>query len=563
MTAAHSTMYSIWQINSHVVTVRHYTYGWNATASDAILYDEETFTVVYGEQFTAEIRDIAGHSFDVVSSDDILFTMGDSDVIISLFYGQHTYELSIVPEVSLAVNDRFPYPVDNSVTWAEFADMLEVQTIVTGGAISALNVGAEPLTGTPTLTSPNFEDVDFREISTAPFAVTVNAVWLTGQEDSQIVLVSIVDEIAPVITVTENRITFYANNPPSGIDAILAKAGVSIIDNYDGPVEPIVSFVGTTFEDINWALGNMEYAMVVDAVDSSGNATEQSEVIIVAVTAQTGGGGGNVGGNGGGNWWTQPARLVQEEIGEPISDTQQRQVHHAFLVGFENGTVQPGGTTTRAQVATIFFRLMPDVDRSRHWMQNNTFVDVTSGDWFNNAISTTANADLFLGMPDGAFQPHREITRAELAAVVARYLAEPTGMNYSGVSMFNDISGHWAEGYINAAARNGWIMGYEGVGGRFLPDQLVTRAETAAIVNRMFSRRLEDYTDLLPGMTTWSDNSNINAWYYLYVQEATNSNYFKMKADGIHKTWVELATPRPWTLLERPESRPEDIFRRQ
>jgi len=233
--------------------------------------------------------------------------------------------------------------------------------------------------------------------------------------------------------------------------------------------------------------------------------------------------------------------------------------HFAYLIGYEDGTVRPRNNITRAEIATIFFRFMSDGDRASRWTQMNPYSDVALQQWFNNAVSTTTNADMFIGFPDGTFRPNSAITRAELAAVIARMM----GVTDSGSPLFNDIDGHWAQGYINAAAQNGWAVGYEGLGGRFLPNQPITRAEAAAMINRVFGRLPEDSEDLLPGMLTWPDNANPNAWYYLYIQEATNSHTYVMKANGINETWEELIQPRPWVLLERPDSRPEDIFRTQ
>jgi len=175
----------------------------------------------------------------------------------------------------------------------------------------------------------------------------------------------------------------------------------------------------------------------------------------------------------------------------------------------------------------------------------------------NNAVSTTTNAGIFVGAPYG-FQPSRSITRAELAAAIVRFMDVSPAID---TAQFNDITGHWAERYINTAAQHGWALGYEGIGGRFLPDQPITRAETAALINRMLDRVLENENDLLPDMITWPDNANPNAWYFLDIQEATNSNYYVRKSDGIHKAWSALFEPLPWVNLERPTSRPEDLFR--
>jgi len=229
--------------------------------------------------------------------------------------------------------------------------------------------------------------------------------------------------------------------------------------------------------------------------------------------------------------------------------------HEAYLVGFPDGTIRPNNTITRAEVATIFFRLLDDDYRIQVWSQNNPFRDVILTNWFNNAVSTLANADIVEGFPDNTFRGTQAITRAEFVTMVVRFLDDT---NYAGSDRFNDISGHWAREYINIAGQYDWIVGFGG--GDFRPNQNITRAEAAAIVNRMLERQPESAYDLLPGMVTWPDNMNQNAWFYLYIQEATNSHDFEVKADGVHERWTELREARDWTVLERPNSRPQDIL---
>ena len=231
-------------------------------------------------------------------------------------------------------------------------------------------------------------------------------------------------------------------------------------------------------------------------------------------------------------------------------------VHHAFLVGFEDGTIRPNNVITRAEVTTILFRLMPDAERTRLWLQTNPFPDVQVNNWFNNAVSTAFNGDIVRGMDDGTFQPERPMSRAEVIAVVTRFANETP---YEGVNRFNDISDHWARGYINMAARMGWLRDFADSLGNINPDQPITRAEVAAIINRMLGRISQSVDDLLPNMQTWSDNANTEAWYYLYIQAATNSYTFVRQADGINQTWVQIIQPRNWTVLERPNSLPSDI----
>ncbi|MCL2360758.1 MAG: S-layer homology domain-containing protein [Defluviitaleaceae bacterium] len=230
--------------------------------------------------------------------------------------------------------------------------------------------------------------------------------------------------------------------------------------------------------------------------------------------------------------------------------------HHAFMIGYRDGYVRPNYPITRAHVATIFFRLMSDANRAHYWSRENNFPDVRERHWFNNAVSTTTRAGIFTGLPDATFQPHRYITRAEFTVAAARFFN--ITLIDSG-AMFNDISNHWAHAYINTAAREGWISGFEDAYGRFNPNTHITRAEAAALVNRMLGRLPETPDDLLPDMIRWPDNANPNIWYYLYIQEATNSHYFIGKEDDIHETWISIIPPRRWYLLERLNSRPEDI----
>jgi hypothetical protein len=233
-------------------------------------------------------------------------------------------------------------------------------------------------------------------------------------------------------------------------------------------------------------------------------------------------------------------------------------IHHAYMIGFaEDGTIRPQANITRAETATIFFRLTADAHRASIWSQQNTFADVELSRWFNNPVSTMQNAGLFAGIPLGdTFAPNQAATRAEFAAMVVNYL----GLGHyqvTGGHHFSDIDGHWASNAINVAYMQGWVNGFGD--GTFRPDQLITRAEVAALVNRALGRLPETADDLLPGMQLWPDNMNQSAWYYLYIQEATNSNLHELKEDGVHKTWTQLVSPRNWRALERPYSSPWDI----
>ena len=220
--------------------------------------------------------------------------------------------------------------------------------------------------------------------------------------------------------------------------------------------------------------------------------------------------------------------------------------HYAYIAGYEDGTVQPEGNITRAEVATIFFRLFTDEYRELFWSTTNSFNDVASNAWYNNAVSTTSNAGIINGYPDGSFKPDNYITRAEFATIAANFLSS----GYEGLNQFSDISGHWAADYINRAAEAGWISGYED--GTFRPDAYITRAEAMTLVNNMLGRMPhEDH--LLADMIVWPDNPK-TAWHYEAVQEATNSHDYEWVTEEerrLYEIWTALEPNRDWATLEQ------------
>ena len=219
--------------------------------------------------------------------------------------------------------------------------------------------------------------------------------------------------------------------------------------------------------------------------------------------------------------------------------------HFAYIVGYGNGEVRPQNNITRAEVATIFFRLLTDDVRDENLTKTNRYSDVTRADWYNTAVSTLSSMGIITGYPDGTFRPNAAITRAEFAAIAARF-------DHDGdktAAKFSDIANHWAKDEISIAYNNGWINGYPD--GTFGPQRDITRAETMTLVNRVLNRQPETEDDLLPNMTVWTDNANPKAWYYLAVQEATNSHYYKFKTNSKYEKWTELRETRDWTLLEK------------
>ena len=219
--------------------------------------------------------------------------------------------------------------------------------------------------------------------------------------------------------------------------------------------------------------------------------------------------------------------------------------HYAYIIGYGNNDVRPQNNITRAEVATIFFRLLTDETREANMTKSNSYNDVKDGDWFCCAVSTLSKMGIIKGYEDGSFKPNDPISRAEFAAIAARF--DPDGDKTP--ASFADVTSHWAKDEISIAANHGWIKGYED--GSFKPDQKITRAETMTLVNRVLNRLPETKDDLHKDMKTWVDNMDETAWYYLAVQEATNSHYFKNKTGTKFEQWTDLRDTRDWSELEK------------
>ena len=218
--------------------------------------------------------------------------------------------------------------------------------------------------------------------------------------------------------------------------------------------------------------------------------------------------------------------------------------HFAYVVGYPDGTVRPNDNISRAEVSAIFFRLLkPDEVRDNNLTTENNFNDVNEGDWHNTAISTMAKLGIVKGRATDSFAPDEFITRAEFAAICARF----DNSEFEVVDTFTDVEGHWAEHDIHEAAAHGWIRGYED--GTFKPDRFITRAEAMTMINRVLNRVPETADDLLADTINWPDNSDKSAWYYLAVMEATNSHEYEMK-NHIYEKWTALRKVKDWTKYE-------------
>ena len=250
--------------------------------------------------------------------------------------------------------------------------------------------------------------------------------------------------------------------------------------------------------------------------------------------------------------------IIDEEV--PLAETPWLNTvdHYAYIVGYPEDyvtgqptedesrwPVKPQANITRAEVATIFFRLLTDEARDQFWMTTNNFPDVQATDWYNNAISTMVNAGIIQGYEDGTFRPNNNITRAEFAAIASRFMSSGYDVEED---LFTDIANHWARQNINDAAMTKWINGYPD--GTFLPDKAITRAEAVTLVNNVLQRK-PDADHLLDSMIHWPDNMDTSAWYYEAIQEATNSHDYDLFEGAAYETWTSLLENRDWAALEK------------
>ena len=265
-----------------------------------------------------------------------------------------------------------------------------------------------------------------------------------------------------------------------------------------------------------------------------GNAKVEKDTVFTYTYARR----SSSGGGGGGSH--KPTVTIPDDVPTGLNGDD----HYAYIVGYPDSTVRPQNGITRAEVATIFFRLLTDETRNANSTKSNSYSDVAAGAWYNHAVSTLSAMGIVKGDSQGKFNPNAPITRAEFAAIAARFddKANTTAVDFS------DIASHWAKDEISAAANNGWINGY--TDGTFRPNNKITRAEAMTLVNRVLKRLPETAEDLHNDMIKWSDNSDTSAWYYLAVQEATNSHYYDIKGNK-HEKWNKLRETRDWTELEK------------
>ena len=323
----------------------------------------------------------------------------------------------------------------------------------------------------------------------------------------------------------------------------------------DGTSADIVTYVqfknektGEAFEDKNVVVPATRIPFVGDKPNSGyhagawdtspyDNYKVQKDTVFTYTYAKNSSGGSS-GGSGGHH--RKPTVTIPDKVPTGLNGND----HYAYIVGYPDKTVRPQNGITRAEVATIFFRLLTDETRNANSTKSNSYSDVAAGAWYNHAVSTLSAMGIVKGDSNGKFNPNAPITRAEFAAIAARFDDKAN----STTADFSDIVSHWAKNEISAASNNGWINGYPD--GTFRPDNKITRAEAMTLVNRVLKRLPETAEDLHDDMIKWSDNSDASQWFYLAVQEATNSHYYKAKENKSEK-WTELRDTRDWTELEK------------
>lgn len=249
---------------------------------------------------------------------------------------------------------------------------------------------------------------------------------------------------------------------------------------------------------------------------SAGNMTLYAKWEKLSTPSNSGGGGGSI---------SVPAVT-------PSKPALNKADHIAYIQGFTDGTVRPQANISRAEVATIFFRLLTEEARRENATTAHTFSDVANNAWYTEAVATLAAMDIVRGRGNGQFDPAATISRAEFAAIAARFDSSA----YSGPDLFPDISGHWASKEINRAAQKGWVKGDNN--GLFRPDAPITRAEAVTLINRVLERQVGK-DGVMKAMKTFPDNTDPTVWYYYDIQEAANGHAYTKDKTGM-ETWVEL-----------------------
>ena len=559
------TGYEVKSISNKLYKTTDFTFNGTATATGT---DADTYQMgLKPENFENKNADFSKVTFVVT---DGSLTINKREVTLTSEDGEKVYDGTPLTKPEVTVTGSF---VDGEVTdiratgtITDFGEVTNTITYNEGANFKADNYEITTTEGKLTITK---RPVTLTSASDSKVydgtALTKPEVTVTGSfVDGEVTDIKATGTITDVGTVT-NTITFakgekfkdsnYAITKTEGtleVTPITDKVTVTITGNtktvrYNGKEQSVTGFTYTAPEGVKVTLkGGSKaeakgtdkgtYYMRLTKDDFTVFSEIYKEVKIIVNDGYL-----EITRSGGYHPRPKPTVEIEDDDALGLNTTD----HFAYIVGYGNGEVRPQNNITRAEVATIFFRLLTDDVRDENLTKTNRYSDVTRADWYNTAVSTLSSMGIITGYPDGTFRPNAAITRAEFAAISARF--DSNGDKTT--AKFSDIATHWAKDEISIAYNNGWITGYPN--GTFGPQRDITRAETMTLVNRVLNRQPETEEDLLPNMTVWTDNANPNAWYYLAVQEATNSHYYKFKTNSKYEKWTELRETRDWTLLEK------------
>ncbi len=516
------------------------------TAPEGITLPENTVTVDLAEGFTAAASGTEAGNYPMnLTKEHFVVTVSDNTKYIAEI-GQITDGWLKITEATTPVDPVDPTPALD----------------VTAGNVTATYDG-QPHPVSPSANKPDaqftvtYTDAAGNTLPGAPVDASTYTATITA------VLGDETDTTTATVTISPRPITITTSSASKVYDGTALTSNTYTIVNQEMVAGEAVTITVTGSQTSVGSSSNT-YSITWNGTAKQTNYTITNSLGTLTVTERTTSGGGSGGGGGGGNRRptggsggsttipenptplnpTAPDTKIDDEK-VPLADLSDLNTadHFAYLVGYTDGTVRPTNNISRAEVATIFFRLMQDNYRLAHWTSDTTFSDVQANAWYTAAIGTDAKAGLVSGYPDGTFRPDNNITRAEFAVIAAQFLSK----DYEGESLFTDISGHWAEKYINRAAHTGWI---HGSGDKtFRPDDYITRAEVATLVNAMLGRT-PDKDHMLDTMKQWPDNPE-SAWYYAAIQEATNSHLYTREEGAASESWTELQTNPDWAALQQ------------
>ncbi len=312
------------------------------------------------------------------------------------------------------------------------------------------------------------------------------------------------------------KLTVDKSKIPEGAKVTVScnQPNITITDNGDGTYT------------VNLPNSTTNYEFTVDYAGNN-NYMPSDDKCTVQVKRRTSGGSSGGGSSSGGGTNIEDEDVPLAPIPEILNGTD----HFAYIFGYEDSTIRPENYITRAETAAIFYRLLDDSVRDSVTNQKNKFTDINESAWYAESVKVLTELDIIKGVTETTFEPNRPITRAEFAAIAARFDFAP----YFGEDMFTDISGHWAKDEINSAAQNGWVNGNPD--GTYKPNNNITRAEAVTLINNVLHRLPENEDALLDDMIRWPDNTE-GRWYYLAMQEASNSHTYEYTEDGIHEIWT-------------------------